>query len=146
MKMNLRHKLIRIVFSGLAGLAVLLSFIRCQSEATPIPIPEVLAEIEFTTDGPEDMVVHYQTGYIYVTNSVNRVGILHETDEIATIETGRRPEALAVNQETGYVYVANRYSDTTTIIRNTEIITTINVAGQEPSDVAIDTKSGWLTW
>jgi len=50
--------------------------------------------------------------------------------------------ALAVDEERDWVYVVRQYYDSVTVIRGTEIITTLETVGREPTDVAVEPLSG----
>jgi DNA-binding beta-propeller fold protein YncE len=122
---------------------LLLLLAGCQTAAPRVP--EVLAEIQFEPAGhPVEVASNPRTGYVYITNQGNYVGVLRGTEQIATLQTGgRRPHALAVDEERGWVYVVNEYSDSVAVIRDTEIITTVETAGQAPTDVTVEPRNGW---
>ena len=115
----------------------------CRSATAP-RIPEVLAHIAFDPGHPVGVASNPRTGYVYITNQGDHVGVLRGTEQIATVQTGgRRPNALAVDEERGWVYVVNEYADSVSVIRETTVFTTLETAGRNPQGIAIVPQSGW---
>ncbi len=107
-------------------------------------VPEVLETIP-TRGKPMAVVANSQTGYVYITNG-NEVAVFQDDRLIAnlptTAATGPRP-SLAVDENGDWVYVVNQYDDSVTVIRGTEVVTTVETAGREPCDVIVEPRSGW---
>ena len=119
----------------------------CQPEQPRIPV--VLAEIPLYPPGhPVEVASNPRTGYVYITNEygdyVFVLSGLERVERVATLRTGgEEADALAVDEERGWVYVVNKGNDSVTVIRGTEIITTVEVAGREPFDVVVEPRKGW---
>jgi len=109
----------------------------------------VLAEIPLYPPGhPVEVASNPRTGYVYITNEygdyVFVLSGLERVERVATLRTGgEEADALAVDEERGWVYVVNKGNDSVTVIRGTEIITTVEVAGREPFDVVVEPRKGW---
>jgi DNA-binding beta-propeller fold protein YncE len=98
----------------------------------------------------QDIAVHPNTGWVYVTDYDNdAVHVLSGTEVLATIpDVGHRPSAVAVHPSTGYVYVANargspqqKHPGSVAIISGTEVITRLR-AGAVPHLIAINPVDG----
>jgi YVTN family beta-propeller protein len=129
------------------GLSLVWLLTSCRTEAKQSEqmgrIPEIIATVPFEVGGPGTVAVNSQTGYVYILNPANHVGIFQGLEQVASIEIGRRPSAVAVDENGGWVYVVSEYGDSVAVIRETELMATLPTAGRRPLDVAIEPESGW---
>lgn len=126
------------------GLSLLGLLTGCRTETERIEqIPKIIATVPFEAGGPGTVAVNSQTGFVYILNPANHVGIFQDVEQVASIEIGRRPSAVAVDENGGWVYVVSEYGDSVAVIRETELIATLPTAGRRPLDVAIEPESGW---
>lgn len=114
----------------------------CQAEPR---VPEVIATVSLypPAGGPEAVAVNPETGYVYVVNNFH-VAVLREDTLAAILPIGDQSpiSALAVDAEGGWAYVLNGYDDSVTVIRGTEVITTLETIGAAPADVVVEPRSG----
>ncbi len=110
-----------------------------------IPWPNELLAVP-----PQDIAVHPDTGWVYVTDYDNdAIHVFSNTEVLATIpNVGHRPKAIAIHPDTGYVYVANsrgspqqKHPGTVAIISGTQVITRLRV-GAVPHLIAINPVDG----
>lgn len=109
--------------------------------------------IELPVATSQDIVLHPQLGWVYVTDCDNNaIHVLSGTDVLATIaEVGYRPKAIVIHPQTGYIYVANAHGEpppnghpgTVSVISGTQIITRLQV-GAVPHLLAINPVNGYV--
>ena len=106
---------------------------------------EFLAHI-VTGVNPQDIVVHPDSGLVYVANGgSNTVTVIRDLEIIAgAISVGSFPRALAVHPITGYVYIVNRDSDDVTVINGTRVVARRVLVGDSPQALYIDPSSGYV--
>lgn len=96
--------------------------------------------------GLEDIGYDQTRDLAYVTatrDTVPSVVLVMRKDEIiAEIPVHYDGADLAIDEKRNYVYVSNTNSRTLSIIRGTEVITTLSTGGRHPMDVTVDEKSG----
>ncbi len=124
-------------------LIVLLSLLLCGGCQTEPQVPEVIATIP-TRGNPLDVAVNPRTGYVYAL-SYNHIIVLKGAEKVTELPGGEVGglAALAVDEERGWVYAVNEYDDRIIVIRGTEVITTVETAGQAPANVTVEPQSGW---
>lgn len=129
------------------GLSLIWLLTSCRTEAKQSEqmgrIPEIIATVPFEVGGPGTVAVNPQTGYVYILNPANHVGVFQGIEQVASLEIGRRPSAVAIDENGGWVYVVSEYGDSVAAIRETELMATLPTAGRRPLDVAIEQESGW---
>lgn len=122
-----------------------LFLVACVQEEPQIPV--VITTIPVEIGAAEDIAINSRTGYVYIINKGNRVGVLKDLEQVALLETGTdlfvEPNDLAVDEEHNWVYVVNRADDTVAIIQNTEVVAIVEAAGRYPQEVAVEPNSGW---
>jgi len=119
---------------------LLLLFGGCESE---LRVPEVLKTIP-TVGDPHAVAANPKTGYVYVVDGTRHISVFQEDRLIVTLPMEHNSiPALAVDEEGDWVYVTNKYANSVTVIRGTEVITTLEIAGEWPTDVAVEPQSGW---
>ncbi|MEZ4616900.1 MAG: YncE family protein [Caldilineaceae bacterium] len=74
----------------------------------------------------------------------SHVVVIEEDKVVAEIPVGYDVRAVAVDETHDYVYAANYRSDTLSVIRGTEVITTLVTGGLGPWDIAVDEKRGYI--
>ena len=74
----------------------------------------------------------------------SQVLVLAEDKLIATIPVGRDPRDVVVDETHDYVYVVNRLTGSMSIIRGTEVITTVGTEGWGPTFITLDEQRGYL--
>jgi YVTN family beta-propeller protein len=123
------------------GFVLLLPLMACQPV---VRTPQVLATVPLRDVGnPAGAVVNPRTGYVYVSCQNSRVAVLQKDALVASLPVGDQTvSSLAVDQATGLVYAVSGYDDSVTIIRDTEVITTVATLGRRPEGVAVEPISG----
>ena len=94
-----------------------------------------------------DLAVDSKTGWAYVTawnDHPSQVAVVDKDKIIAAITVGEDPYAVAVDEMHDYVYVANRLSGSLSVIRGTEVITTLSTMGSGPSYITVDEARGYI--
>ena len=94
-----------------------------------------------------DLAVDSRTGWAYVTawnDHPSQVAVVDKDKIIAAITVGEDPYAVAVDETHDYVYVANRLSGSLSVIRGTEVITTLSTMGSGPSYITVDEARGYI--
>jgi DNA-binding beta-propeller fold protein YncE len=124
-------------------LLLVLFLAACQEEEPQIPI--ALTKVPVDVYGPTDIAVNSNTGYVYILDDDNRIGILKELEQVATLdlELGTHTNDLAIDEDRNWVYVVNKSNDTIVVIRDTEIVAIVEAAGREPRRVTVEPNSGW---
>ncbi len=124
---------------------IALFLVACQQEEPQIPV--VITKIPVEIGAAEDVAINSRTGYVYIINKGNRVGVLRDLEQVALLETGTdlfvEPNDLAVDEEHNWVYVVNRADDSVAIIRDKEVTAIVETAGRYPQEVAVEPNSGW---
>jgi len=93
---------------------------------------------------PEDVAANSRTGHVYVIDGTRHVSVFQEDEHLAALPMKHNAiSSLAVDEERNWVYVTNAYEDSIVVIRGTEVITTLETVGREPTDVAVEPESGW---
>jgi YVTN family beta-propeller protein len=133
-------------------LCCLLPLVSCAATPTPPPtprIPEVLATIPIR-HGNDSVIVNPRTGYVYVSNDSDfgYVTILKGAELVKALSTKGSSsfdlgQKMAVDEVNGWVYVLNRSSNTVAVIRDTEVITTLNTFGRLPVAIVVEPRSHW---
>lgn len=125
---------------------VVVIFLVACSQVEP-RIPVVLTTFPVEIGAPEDIVVNSRTGYVYIMNRGNRVGVLKDLEQVALLETSTdlfvEPNDLAVDEERNWVYVVNKDGDSIAVIKDTEVVAIVEAAGRQPEAVAVEPISGW---
>ena len=88
-----------------------------------------------------------RTNFAYVTTwktGENRVLLIDKDQIIAEMPVYDDPAAIAVDETHDYVYVLNRLVGAMSIIRGTEVITTISTQGWGPSYITLDEERGYI--
>lgn len=87
-----------------------------------------------------DVAVDPRTGLAYVTNpDRNTVTVLDGTAVVGKVPVGERPWGIGVNPNNGYVFVTNRDSNDVSILRNGMLEDVVEIHGQTPFAVGVDT-------
>ncbi len=124
---------------------IALFLVACQQEEPQIPV--VITKIPVEIGAAEDVAINSRTGYVYIMNKGNRVGVLKDLEQVALLETGTdlfvEPNDLAVDEEHNWVYVVNRADDSVAIIQDKEATAIVETAGGYPQEVAVEPNSGW---
>jgi DNA-binding beta-propeller fold protein YncE len=126
-------------------LLLALFLVACQEKEPQIPV--VVTKIPVEIAAPESIAVNSRTGYVYIINRGNQVGVLKDSEQVALLETGTdlfvEPNDLTVDEERNWVYVVNKYGNSIAVIRDTGIVAIIEAAGREPRRVTVEPNSGW---
>ena len=92
-----------------------------------------------------DIAVDSRTGLAYVTVWGDNVVLVIDKDKIiAEIPVYEDPYAIAIDEARDYIYVANRLVGALSVIRGTEVITTMSTGGFGPSFITLDEKQGYI--
>jgi len=136
-------RLLHVIHRVMWCLSLTLLLAACQKEEPHIPV--TLAKVPVEIYGPTDIAVNPRTGYVYIIDYDNRVGVLKELEQAAVLEMelGASTNDLAVDEDRNWVYVVNKYGDSIAVIRDTEIVAIIEAAGRQPEKVAVEPNSGW---
>ncbi len=126
-------------------LCMALFLVACVQKEPQIPV--IITTIPVEIGAAEDIAINSRTGYVYIINKGNRVGVLKDLEQVALLETGTdlfvEPNDLAVDEEHNWVYVVNRADDTVALIQDTEVVAIVEVVGRYPQEVAVEPNSGW---
>ena len=82
--------------------------------------------------GLHDIAIDPNRGLAYVSswgNPQSHVVVLSHGELLTALPTGQDPRAIVYDKTHDYVYVVNRLSHSLSVIRNTEVITTIEARG-----------------
>ncbi len=74
----------------------------------------------------------------------SHVVVIEGAEVIAEIPVGYDVRGIAVDETHDYVYAANYRSDTLSVIRGTEVITTLETGGLGPWDIEVDERRGYI--
>jgi DNA-binding beta-propeller fold protein YncE len=74
----------------------------------------------------------------------NIVAVVREDKVLAELPVGHSPGQIAVDTMRDFVYVPNRLAGTMTVIRGTEVITTLHTEGAGSGYVAVDERRGYV--
>lgn len=88
-----------------------------------------------------------QRNWIYATSweePTGQVLVLEEEEVIASIPVGRDPRDVVVDETRDYVYVVNRLTGSMSVIRGTEVITTVGTEGWGPTFITLDEQRGYV--
>jgi len=91
--------------------------------------------------------VDTRTNFAYVTiwrTGADRVLVIDKDKIIAEIPVYDDPAAIAVDETHDYVYVLDRLVGAMSIIRGTEVLTTVSTEGWGPSYITVDEKRGYI--
>ena len=94
-----------------------------------------------------DLAVDSRSGWAYVTawnGHPSQVAVVDKDKIIAALTVGEDPYAVAIDETHDYVYVANRLSGSLSVIRGTEVITTMSTEGWGPSYITVDEARGYI--
>jgi YVTN family beta-propeller protein len=133
--MQISRRFLRLI--GVIGLVL-----GCQSPPATPRVPEVLATIDvggFNAGG--NVAVNQRTGQIYVLHSTH-VNVLKGVNTVADLKTGYDyANGMAVDEAGNWIYITNLFSDTVTVIRNTQVVDNIATLGANPHAVAVEPNS-----
>ncbi|MEZ4660013.1 MAG: hypothetical protein R3A44_15745 [Caldilineaceae bacterium] len=93
------------------------------------------------------IAIDTRRNWIYATSweePTSQVLVLEEDKVIASIPVGRDPRDVVVDETHDYVYVVNRLSGSMSIIRGTEVITTVGTEGWGPAHITLDEQRGYI--
>jgi len=95
---------------------------------------------------PQDIVIHPDSGLVYVANGgSNTVTVIRDLEIVTgAIPVGSFPRALAVHPTTGDVYVVNRDSDDVTVIHGISVVASSIHVGDSPQALYIDPASSYV--
>lgn len=92
-----------------------------------------------------DIDIDTNTGLAYAASwdgPPSHVVVFDKGEMVAEIALpGDNNSAIAVDEKNNYVYVASYYSGSMSVIRGTEVITTMSTGGLGPSNIAIDDRT-----
>ncbi|MCX6050625.1 MAG: hypothetical protein NT075_36505 [Chloroflexi bacterium] len=74
----------------------------------------------------------------------NIVAVVRQDQVLAEIPVGHDPRQMAVDTLRDYIYVANRLDGTMSVIRGTEVITTLDTGGAGAEFIAVDERRGYV--
>lgn len=74
----------------------------------------------------------------------NALIVVHEGQVVTEIPVSDDPRQIAVDETHDYVYVVNRMEGSMSIIRDTQVITTLSTGGIGPTFLAVDEKRGYI--
>ncbi|MEZ4660010.1 MAG: YncE family protein [Caldilineaceae bacterium] len=74
----------------------------------------------------------------------SHVIVIEGATVVAEIPVGNDVRGLAIDHTHDYVYATNYRSDTLSIIRGTEVITTVETGGLGPFEITVDEKRGYI--
>ena len=106
--------------------------------------PKVLATIDTSGMQGEGIIqASPRTGYVYVGCS-GQTAIIKGTKIMSVLSTGiARCDAMAADKTDGWVYALSTYSDTVTVIRETQVITALETIGHGPMAMTV-APNGWV--
>lgn len=93
------------------------------------------------------VAVEPKRGWAYATSwegPPSHVLVVQKDQIVASIPVGFDPRDVVVDQTHDYVYVANRLSSTMSVIRGTEVITTLDTMGQGPTFITVDEQRSYI--
>lgn len=93
------------------------------------------------------IVVDPKHGWAYVCSwmaEASRILVVDKDQLVAAIPVAKSPAALAVDSKHDYVYVGHYDPTNLSVIRGTELITTLNIVGYGTSDVIVDEDRGYI--
>jgi len=114
-------------------------------ENPPIKVP-----IDYKWYGPgfmRDIAVDARHNLVYASRTGSThsgVSVIHDRDVITEILIPGEPREMAVDETHGYVYVANYRRGEMSVIRGTEMITTLPTGGWGTWDIGVDEKWGYI--
>lgn len=115
----------------------------CQS--TP-RIPEVMATVALLPQAgnPGAIATNTHTGYTYVLNGFQYIAVFQGIQMLDLLPIGNQgmPYYLATDETQDWLYAINTREDSVAVIRGTEVITNVAVAGRNVKGVAV-TSHGW---
>jgi len=94
-----------------------------------------------------EIAIDARHNWVYATSwevPTSQVLVIQEDKILATIPVGDDPRAVVVDETHDYVYVANRLSGTMSVIRGTEVITTLETMGWGPAYITLDETRGYI--
>ncbi|MCB0046945.1 MAG: hypothetical protein KDD92_16095 [Caldilineaceae bacterium] len=96
--------------------------------------------------GDDDMEIDPHTNLLYMSHDgvKNGVMVISGTEVITDISIPGSPKPVAIDETHGYVYVGGYYSGDLTVIRGTEVITTISTGLWGAWDIAVDEERGYI--
>jgi len=96
----------------------------------------------------DHVAIDTKRNWAYVTSwdgPPSHVVVLQKDKVMAEIEVpGYDLRDVVYDATHDYIYVANRLSGTMSIIRGTEVITTVSTGGMEPAYITVDEKRGYI--
>jgi len=93
------------------------------------------------------LAIDTRHNWLYATSweePTGQVLVLEEDKVIASIPVGRDPRDVVVDATHDYVYVVNRLSGSLSVIRGTEVITTVGTEGWGPTFITLDEQRGYI--
>ncbi len=74
----------------------------------------------------------------------NALIVVREGEVVAEIPVGYDPRQIVVDETHDYVYVVNRMEGSMSVIRDTQVITTLSTGGIDPMHLAVDEARGYI--
>jgi len=93
------------------------------------------------------IAIDTRRNWLYATSweePAGQVLVLEEDKVIASIPVGRDPRDVVVDETRDYVYVVNRLTGSMSVIRGTEVITTVGTEGWGPTFITLDEQRGYI--
>jgi DNA-binding beta-propeller fold protein YncE len=93
------------------------------------------------------LTVDSRTGWAYAASwdgPPSHVLVLDKDQLIAEIPVGNDVRGIAVDEPHDYIYAVNARSATLSVIRATEVITTLETGGSEPREIVVDETRGYI--
>jgi DNA-binding beta-propeller fold protein YncE len=94
-----------------------------------------------------DLAIDETNGWAYVASwngNPSHIGVVDKDQLLTTIPVGYDPYAVAVDKAHNYVYVANRLDGSLSVIRESQVITTLSTQGWGPSYITVDEERGYI--
>jgi DNA-binding beta-propeller fold protein YncE len=103
--------------------------------------------IKYGNGWTRDIKVNPRTNLVYASHIGTEhtgVGIIQGSEVVTNITIPGEPREIAVDEKHDYVYIANYKRGELTVIRGTDIITTLSTGGWGSWDIGVDEERGYI--
>lgn len=122
----------------ICSLLVLVTLLTSCKKNSSLPDFMTTVTLPDTVLGPREIVANPNTGYVYVLSNSGHVTVFQREKILTTLRVGEQDiPKLDIDVERGIIYVLNGHNNTTTLINNTEVVTTLEMIGVSPTAIAI---------